>query len=1070
MRRLKTMVCKLAVSGIVLACLALPSSAQDSVRFDRIGNREGLTKRAIYGITQDSKGFMWFATAQGLYRFDGYEFSVFTHVPDDPTSISDNCVTCLCNDGEGNIWIGTESGSIDSLHTESGRLSHYYVATSEGVQVGEGSIKDLLVDKKGRIWAVTMGGVLLQLDRPWKRFERFESGPSESVYLQDIRVLGLFEDSKGYLWLSAEGEGIIRLNLDSREFSLMGGSGDSPVDAAMLSNSVVYEDVDGMIWVGTWGGGLLQYDERSDSFVKAGDRLKNGLIKQATHIKCFQEDASHNLWVGTANCGLLKIDLDDSEVSRYQYDPTDPYSLSSNIVEVLFLDRSETLWIGTLEGLNKYSKYKFKFSYYSSRAVSSNPSVTNYIFAVLEDSGGNLWLGTRTSGVLRIDRSDGSYRQYKLEGSEPAANVENAILAFLEDSRGDLYVGTSDLGLFRFNRALNEFEQLTRPQYVSDIFEDSDNVLWIATHVNGIGMLDRDKGDFNYWIPRSGGMSTMRSFDANVIFEDSQGNLWVGSDGSGLIKLFPDRKSYVHYSRDPLSRQSLSDDRILSLCETVDGSLWVGTRNGLNRLDTGTGIFQKYFEMSVLPDNTIYGILLDDQGMLWLSTNKGLCRFDPLTNGSRTFDIRDGILEYEFNQGAYSRNKNGELFFAGGDECVCIRPSDLHDNPHKPAVVITELSKLGQPMSFGEPVNLVSEIVLPFEENTFSIGYSSLDFSETERNRYAYKLQGFNEDWIPTGGRRFANFVHIPPGQYVFHVKSTNNDGLWSDSMASMRIVIVPPFWMTWEFRMLLVALAAAVVIGFYRVRTESIKKQRNVLQKEVAERREAESRLLENQSRLRSLASELTLAEERERRRISQMLHDRIGHALLLAKFRLKSQAEEQATADDGRFTGEMLELVDGVIDDTHSLTVEISPPVLYQFGFEAAAENFIERFEQEYNIKTAISTNGKNPISDDVSVLLYQALRELLINVVKHAQADIVKVSIKNDGERIIVTIKDNGVGMDVSSAVYSEGSAKGFGLFSIRERLEPLGGSLRIISKLGRGTEVTLTAPLRNDGDTR
>lgn len=1046
--------------SLVLLVLASAPAAGDAVRFDRIGHNEGLTRRAIYGVAQDGPGFMWFATEHGLYRFDGNDFTVHIHMPDNPGSISDNLVTGLCSDGDGNVWIGTQTGFIDRIDVESGAITHYRIPAGDQGGSIDRAVKNLAFGNSGILWVVTAGGGLFRLAPGAKTLEQVVSGPTDAIYLQDLRILNFFEDRAGRLWLSTENGGVVRIDFAQREFRRIGLRGPvrDPGDAVIL------EDASGRVWIGSWGFGLLQYDEKTDSLRPPRLRDAADHLRRATHIKSLCEDAFGNLWIGTATAGLLRLDPARSRLDAYLSDPADANTLSSNNILVLFSDRTDTLWIGTLEGLSKYNRHKFKFDHISA-AAGPRADATNYIFAIHEDRRGDLWLGMRSGGAARI-AADGTTRTYPLTAAG-GLTVENEVLSFAEDQAGELYAGTSDLGLFRFDRTADRFRQISKAQHVSDIIVDREGVLWIATFVNGIGVFDRAAGRFNYWLPRLAD-NTRASFDANVIFEDDRGNLWIGSDGRGLLKMFPDRSTYSHYVGPENGRFSLSDDRVLSLAQGKDGSLWIGTRNGLNRMDIDTGSVTQFLDKNLLPDTTIYGILIDDAGMLWLSTNKGLCRFDAAASTSRTYDWRDGIPEYEFNLGAYARGNSGSFYFAGGNECVFFRPDALRDNPHKPQVVITELHKFGQVMNFDRPVHRVSRIEFPWYENTFTIGYSSLDYAESARNQYAYKLEGFNENWIPSGGRRFANFVHVPPGEYTFQVRGTNNDGLWSESVATMRVVVIPPFWQTWPFITLMAVLGVAAVVTVYKLRTNSIKRQRNILQREVTERREAELKLIENQRRLRSLASELTLAEERERRRIAQMLHDRVGHALLLAKMKLQTGAAGNGGAEG--FRAEMLDLVDGVIDDTHDLTVEISPPVLYQFGFEAAAENFIEGFEQEYGIKTIIQNSGKSPISDEVAVLLYQALRELMVNIVKHARADMVKISLSNDGERIKVVIKDNGVGMDLDAVRIGAEGAKGFGLFSIRERLEPLGGNLTIFSRPGKGTEVTMTAPLKHAGGTR
>jgi signal transduction histidine kinase len=413
--------------------------------------------------------------------------------------------------------------------------------------------------------------------------------------------------------------------------------------------------------------------------------------------------------------------------------------------------------------------------------------------------------------------------------------------------------------------------------------------------------------------------------------------------------------------------------------------------------------------------------------------------------------------------GSCCKGGDGTLYFGGANGFSSFHPEKLEKNEHVPVVVITRFQKLGIDMDIGALSGENPTIRLGYDENIFSLEFAALDYAEPAKNLYGYRLEGYENTWIKSGNRRFAGYSRVPPGEYVFHVVGSNNDGTWNEEGAKVRIIISPPFWMTWQFQAFVGFLTIGLAVTLYKLRTTAIKRQRNVLQKEVEERRLAEGRLLANQARLRSLASELTLAEERERQRISQLLHDKIGQALTMSKAILdKHRADKPDSAADPN-----LDMVIGILNeavrDTRSLTVELSPPSLQKHGLEAAAESLLDHFGKENGIKTMIIRGVKSPLSADVSVLLYQALRELLINVYKHAEATSVVVKINNDGEKAILSVEDNGKGFDADAVLKAEDDFKGYGLYSIHERLESVGGRLSIASRTGKGTTVRVTAPL-------
>ncbi|MCG8375912.1 MAG: ATP-binding protein, partial [Chlorobiales bacterium] len=338
------------------------------------------------------------------------------------------------------------------------------------------------------------------------------------------------------------------------------------------------------------------------------------------------------------------------------------------------------------------------------------------------------------------------------------------------------------------------------------------------------------------------------------------------------------------------------------------------------------------------------------------------------------------------------------------------------------------------------------------------------DYAEINANRYAYMLEGADKDWIAAGTRRSASYIQVNPGDYVFRVKGTNNDGVWNEEGASVRVRILPPFWMTAQFQILMAIVGIAALITVYKLRTRSIKRQRNILQREVDERKVAESKLLSNQQRLRKLASELTLAEERERRRIAEGLHDQIGQNLAFTKRRLSSLGKESKDKLVSKSLEPVINLIGETINDTRSLTLEISPPILYQLGLKSALKWLVEHFKNQHGIPAKFKDDGlTKPLDENLPVLLFQSARELLFNVIKHAKANHLEVSMSRMDDNICISITDDGVGFDAETLSDEWKPGSGFGIFSIQERLNPFGGKLVIRSKPGEGTTSTLFAPL-------
>jgi len=1028
---------------------------EEAIRFDRISLREGSFQDAVFEIIQDKTGYMWFATRYGLYKYDGYEFTAYKHDPENLDSISNSTVTNLCLDRKGFIWVSTEVGSIDLLDPNSGRFKHYSNASPDLPGSGNDLVEDMYVDRDGVLWVTTLAGRLLKHESSLDRFVQFDGAPQKDFDLLKYKVLQAFEDSENNFWISVDGRGPICIDKNTGKPTPESMSFNPSFDPSW-GKVFLYEDSQKNMWAGSWGGGLFRFDRKSGFFKRIEGLSPARFGPGVRYITEIVEDDSHNLYVGTPESGLFLFDSRSEQFTQYKHDYTNLQSLSSDRIESLFKDNSGTIWVGTLRGLNKYNRYKYKFSY-SQNSLTELENHSNFITSIYEDSSETLWIGTLGGGLYRYGKGNEKCVNYNLKSL--GRDVENTVLSIFEDRSGQLYIGTANLGLLRLERESAEFTRLTEPLQISDICEDGDGTLWIAASVNGLGSYDRRGNKFKYWQPMASTNNLPDVFDARVIYKDRENNLWVGSDGTGLIKLLPDRRNYLHYRYNPDTTNSLSDDRVLTIFEDAGGFVWIGTRNGLNRYDQKNHEFKRYYEKGPLPDNVICGILADDYGNLWLSTYSGLSKFNTQTGECYNYGVNDGLQDYEFYPGACFKSNSGRLYFGGVNGFNSFYPGNLEGNPAIPNVVITSFSKLGKEVSFNS-----SGVQLPYSESIFSFEFAALDFVDITRNEYAYKLDGLDKDWNRAGTRRYASYSQVPPGDYVFRVKGSNSDGVWNEEGASLRIVIIPPIWMTWEFRLFLGVIALAVVFGVYKLRTRAIKKKRNSLQKEVNERMIAEGRLLANQARLRSMAAKLTLAEERERRRISLALHDKIGHALLYCKVKLAAFEEENVLDDAEESLKEVIATIDETLCETRSLSVEISPPSLHKVGLEAAAESLLERFGKECGIKTIVSIKGVSPLNEDVAVLIYQSLRELLVNTLKHANASIIKLSIKNDGEHIIVKLQDNGKGFDIEKILDVEDDFKGYGLFSICERMESIGGKCAIISQIGSGTGVTLLAPLR------
>jgi signal transduction histidine kinase/streptogramin lyase len=453
-------------------------------------------------------------------------------------------------------------------------------------------------------------------------------------------------------------------------------------------------------------------------------------------------------------------------------------------------------------------------------------------------------------GLNRLDQEAGTFYAYQAKMVDPNGINNNDVRAIYEDHLGILWIGTNGGGLNRLDREINLFTHFVHddrfPDTIVDnrvtaIIEDRRGNLWVGTH-SGLDLMDASTGRFIHFHHNPADPTSLSDDYIHVLYEDRSGNLWVGTN-NGLSRMDPATRSFKNFFNDPKNPLSLSDNRVLSILETPDGALWLGTLlGGLERFDPGQQTFQHYTQKQGLPSGTVYGVLADRNGYLWMSTNRGISRFDPVSETFRNYDRSDGLQSYEFNPGAFFENTRGRIYFGGIQGFNAFDPANVEDNGLPPQIVVTAFKKFNQTnqkdLTGGEKINL------SYQDNFISFEFAALDYSAPEKNQYAYKLEGFDKDWIYAGNRRYASYTNLRGGHYTFKVIGSNQDGIWNETGASVEIVVTPPVWENWLF----IGLVALTLVGAsglgYRWRMKNVQAQNRTLEDQVNDRtREIERR-----------------------------------------------------------------------------------------------------------------------------------------------------------------------------------------------------------------------------------
>lgn len=841
--------------ALTILCPFSHLSAQPhDLEFERISLEQGLSQSVVTCILQDRKGFLWFGTMDGLNKYDGYGFTVYKHDAQDANTISDNSITAIYEDRFGMLWIGTSNG-LDGFDRMTERFAHYQHDPAKPHSLSHNTITAICEDRtngENWLWVGTLGGGLDLLDRKTRQFFHYNRDPDNPNSLSNDQVRAIHSDNSGAIWVGTS-SGLNKLVLDKSDGQIQPAAQftrfkNNPNDPNSLSHNLIwsiYEDRAGNLWLTTFGGGLnklvLSEDEGSGrasgqfKHYKNDPKNPNSLSHNTTRPIC-EDPLRGTLWIGTS-AGLDEFDPKTERFKHHQNDPANPNSLSNDDVWSVYEDKSGTLWVGTYGGgVNKFSEAKEKFSHYKNDPTNFNSLGHNMVMSIYEDHTGTLWVGTGGGGLYQYDAEKEHFIRYRHDPANPRSLSNDGVAAIYEDRAGKLWVGTGE-GLHQFDRATKQFVRYqhnpTDPQSlsaigVSAIFEDHAGTLWIGTGAGGLNRFDPDSplknnngksGQFLRYQHDSKNASSLSDNMVFAIFEDPANELWIGTAG-GLNKFDRTNNRFIRYQHDPANPHSLCNNRVFSIFADSDSVLWVGTwGGGLDKFDKTTETFTHFTEKDGLPNGVIYGILGDAVGNLWLSTNNGLSKLDPRTKTFRNYDVDDGLQSNEFNQGASFKSPapRDEMFFGGINGFNRFHPERINDNPRPPPIVLTAFMKFDKLVKLDTSITEITRLKLSYQDNFFSFAFAALDYTNPAKNQYAYKLEGFDEEWIYCGTRRYASYTNLDGGKYIFRVKGANSDGIWNEDGIAMQIIVAPPFWKTWWFISLSALAVLFVGYGVYR-------------------------------------------------------------------------------------------------------------------------------------------------------------------------------------------------------------------------------------------------------------
>ena len=1080
----------------------------------------------VVSIAQDPQGFMWFAGYQGLCRYDGYDFKMFNHNPEDPNSISSSIVHKILVDRQGQLWAATQGG-LNRYRPDTEDFVRYLAPpeTSDNdllnsappISANTIATYDMSEDSQGNIWLACADEGLIKLQKGSTKLKRFNLQASNigdkhnpPIPINDVRRV--FADKQGHIWMAVESSqhnsaGVARMtppkpgaqgsiidvhyypaNTDPSEpgdSDTLSGSG-----AGALSDRVanIYQDHQGQLWFALNIKGLNRYDPLTDQFIHYQHHPDQPSSLGHNEVRAFWEDHQGNFWLGTDKGGLNRFRRQTQSFEHYRHQSNDPTSIASDKVWSLYQDRANSLWLGHFpSGVSTINDYASAFTVYRHEAYNTNSLSQNEVLSIVETKGGNLWVGTE-KGLNFIQRSSGRITRYWHKPNKPQGLSADAVLALRIDSDGHLWTGTWRGGLSRF---LGDPDHPPPPEVatfkhyqhdpskptsigsnnVMTLFEDRAHTLWIGT-INGLQRYRRKTDDFvRYQSEPTKGRETVPHV-VRAIIEDDQGRLWVGSD-LGLSLLDSQQQGFRHFLSDSLDPTSIGDGDVFALVKGGNGTLWLGLAGGgISKFDLNSFEAKTYHLEHGLPDATIAGIVQDNQGILWLNTGYGVVRFDPETQHFRHYLKAHGLAG-NLSRGGYYKTAKGEVVFGSTTGMTVFRPEDVFINSEAPPVVITDFKLFNASVPIttdGSPlrqsINQSESLILNHKQSVFSFEFAALNYRMPSLNTYAYMLEGFDDKWVYIGTKRSATYTNIDPGEYRFHVKAANNEGIWNEIGTSITIHILPPWWKRWwAYTAYLLILGSILALLFFTF---------------LQQRRAKDERLLNQKLRELDKTKDSFLAST------SHELRTPLNGIIGLSQSLIDGAGGQQSNTSIENLklivgSGKRLSyLINDILDysklkeheiEIHRKAVDLHPLVNSIFSLtEPSLEG------KPVQLHNDVDKYMSSLMADENR--LQQILHNIIGNAVKFTERGTITVSAEEIDCSLCITVKDTGVGIapenidkifsafEQEQASLTRSSGTGLGLAVTKQLVELHGGNIELSSVLGEGTRVTFSLSISDN----
>ncbi len=783
----------------------------------------------------------------GLKKFDGYKFTIYQHNPDIQLSLSDNDVTSITEDKKGNLWIGTGQGGLNRFDREAEKFYRYQIDTNNHQQKTSIHVLCTHMDRYGNLWIGTENRGLYLLDLESHSLNNYSHNSGDNNGPISNYICVLHEDREGDIWIGTH-MGISKFNRKTKKFSHYKKYSDKQ---GSLSNNYIYsvtEDKFGNLFFGTQNG-LNKFDKKRNIFTRYFYKPKFENAGAKNIIRClYYAKFSDRIWMATGE-GLGIFNPENEAYVNFYRNEKKYDNLENKSATSIYEDHSGIIWVGVYSGdIFKYDPNKIKFIHYKRNPENRHSLSHDHIVAIYEDSEGSLWVGTWGEGLneLRVDQRDKPFPKWITYKNDPLNTntiSNNTAWCIYEDRKKTLWIGTSG-GLNKIIRSpensSKEYDSNNAPLLVQDIpaskklpsitciIENRTDKLWIGTE-SGLFIFDRLTDTFSSCYYNNEESKNLSDSYISTIIQSKTGEIWVGTRDNGLYKIDTRKQCLSQFRYDPENPNTLSSNRVFMILEDKTGFLWITTDQGLNKYDPHTGIFMHYNSNAGLPDDATFALLDDDDGNLWISSGKGIFRYSPEYGMVRSFDVDDGLQSMDFNPCA-CKSKSGWMYFAGINGFNAFHPDSINYNTQIPGIILTDFRIFNKSVQTGaeaplkKSISQAQEVILAHTQSVFSFEFAALDLHNPQKNLYAYKMEGVDQDWVYTdASRRFVTYTNLDPGEYSFRVKGSNNDGIWNEAGTSIKVIILPPWWLTyWAYALYLLFLIS-IVFTTWRVQLRRI-------------------------------------------------------------------------------------------------------------------------------------------------------------------------------------------------------------------------------------------------------